>query len=493
MLKPDDTIQFFTSPYRRTRETTNGILKTLTSDDPDQGPSPFPRHKITVYEEPRLREQDFGNFQPCSAEMERMWQERADYGHFFYRIPDGESAADAYDRVSGFNESLWRQFGDPDFPSVCVLVTHGLMTRIFLMKWYHWSVEYFEDLRNVNHCEFIVMKQKDNGKYTLENELRTWSDLKRRAAANDHSKPKESATPLPTRKWGGCVDGCNHGKFHLPHRPRRQNTMDYGAPPRQGGTSNEGDDHPSALPETEHGNPPLRRKTPSSKSLLGSSTSLSTHKETKEPPEHGDGDPPFTPSSSSAANDETDAVDVANPESDGRSDDDHESSSPLSGSPLHTHRSVAQHHLQRPRHANQQGPRNVFGLSAADISDEADESDYFDTNIHQMEKRMSRSEPSRSALSQVEGGSSSGGGRSGSIARTGSKSKLQRNNSASRMKAKEEKEAKEKEKQWQMDSGMTSHKRADALGDMDEDEDVDEIKEIEEMKDKARKGFGEVY
>jgi len=89
-----------------------------------------------VFEEPRLREQDFGNFQPCSAEMERMWQERADYGHFFYRIPNGESAADAYDRVSGFNESLWRQFGDPDFPSVCVLVTHGMMSRVFLMKWW---------------------------------------------------------------------------------------------------------------------------------------------------------------------------------------------------------------------------------------------------------------------------------------------------------------------------------------------------------------------
>ena len=119
LLRPDDTLHFFTSPYRRTRETTEGILATLTSDDPE--PSPFRRSNIKVYEEPRLREQDFGNFQPCSAEMERMWQERADYGHFFYRIPNGESAADAYDRVSGFNESLWRQFGEDDFASVCVL------------------------------------------------------------------------------------------------------------------------------------------------------------------------------------------------------------------------------------------------------------------------------------------------------------------------------------------------------------------------------------
>lgn len=121
LLRADDTLHFFTSPYRRTRETTEGILATLTANDPDDGPSPFKRNNIKVYEEPRLREQDFGNFQPCSAEMERMWQERADYGHFFYRIPNGESAADAYDRISGFNESLWRQFGDDDFSSVCVL------------------------------------------------------------------------------------------------------------------------------------------------------------------------------------------------------------------------------------------------------------------------------------------------------------------------------------------------------------------------------------
>lgn len=69
-----------------------------------------------------------------------MWHERAAYGHFFYRIPNGESAADAYDRVSGFNESIWRQFAEDDFPSVLVLVTHGLMTRIFLMKWWGFPI-----------------------------------------------------------------------------------------------------------------------------------------------------------------------------------------------------------------------------------------------------------------------------------------------------------------------------------------------------------------
>ncbi|KAM3435071.1 hypothetical protein MY4824_005071 [Beauveria thailandica] len=256
LLRPDDTLQIFTSPYRRTRDTTEGILTTLTSDA--DGPSPFRRANIKVYEEPRLREQDFGNFQPCSAEMERMWQERADYGHFFYRIPNGESAADAYDRVSGFNESLWRQFGEDDFASVCVLVTHGLMSRVFLMKWYHFTVEYFEDLRNIDHCEFLVMRKQDNGKFNLETKLRTWSELKREraalkekekgkekdkgavvapassssaaaaaaeadgggagagaGAARDASKLQRNKTFVVTRRWGGCPDGCNHTSKYL--------------------------------------------------------------------------------------------------------------------------------------------------------------------------------------------------------------------------------------------------------------------------------------
>ncbi|KAI7084988.1 phosphoglycerate mutase-like protein [Hortaea werneckii] len=243
LLTPDDTLQIYTSPYRRTRETTEGLLSTLTdpNDRRDGSPSHFDKSQVkAVYEEPRIREQDFGNFQPCSAEMERMWAERADYGHFFYRIPNGESAADAYDRISGFNESLWRQFGDESFPSVCVLVTHGLMTRVFLMKWYHWSVEYFEDLRNVGHCEFVVMRRKDEegagqGKYMMESNLRTWSELKRQRALEAKEdrniqdplrrntlsafmKQEQVSPGIPARKWGGCVGGCDHDHGKYPRR-----------------------------------------------------------------------------------------------------------------------------------------------------------------------------------------------------------------------------------------------------------------------------------
>jgi hypothetical protein len=105
-------------------------------------------------------------------------------------------------------------------------VTHGLMSRVFLMKWYHFSVEYFEDLRNVNHCEFLIMEKNDeNGKYILQNNLRTWSELRRERAAIRAKEEKEQgeypglkegtktdASPVPQRKWGGCPEGCSHSK-----------------------------------------------------------------------------------------------------------------------------------------------------------------------------------------------------------------------------------------------------------------------------------------
>lgn len=232
-----------------------------------------------------------------------MWQERADYGHFFYRIPNGESAADAYDRISGFNESLWRQFGEDSFPKVCVMVTHGLMTRVFLMKWYHWSVEYFEDLRNVNHCEFVVMKLKDDGKYALESQLRTWTELKRQRAEREHREVREmgalernpsrrntlsaflagpeqaeKSPALPAKQWGGCVDGCRHEKSkkddreeeHLPapadnssksdQNEREDHALAHQEPSTHDGTSDSPSAPPKALPSH------LARGTPTSPS-----------------------------------------------------------------------------------------------------------------------------------------------------------------------------------------------------------------------------------
>lgn len=222
LLREDDTLHFFISPYKRTRQTTEGILSTLCSNDPV--PSPFQRHHIKVYEEPRLREQDFGNFQPGTEEVERLWRERANYGHFFYRIPNGESGADVYDRVSSFNASLFRRFKEDQMASVAVLVTHGLCSRVFLMAWYHYSVEFFEDLRNIDHCEFLVMKLGKNGRYVLQNQLRRWTDLKRERASQRRSISAQSPPKhIPVRRWA-TEAGDEHQNAR--NRPHRQNTAD---------------------------------------------------------------------------------------------------------------------------------------------------------------------------------------------------------------------------------------------------------------------------
>ena len=202
-----------------------------------------------------------------------MWEERANYGHFFYRIPNGESAADAYDRISGFNESLWRSFGEENFASVCVLVTHGLMTRVFLMKWYHFSVEYFEDLRNINHCEFIVMRRNDSsgGKYVLQNQLRTWSELRREQRMNKEERREcEPASPeIPVRKkWVGCREEDDQGDGVVTRRvardkmPRRQNTADLFFDERDGGgnSGSDGEDHAMQMLTNGGEEPPSRQK-----------------------------------------------------------------------------------------------------------------------------------------------------------------------------------------------------------------------------------------
>ncbi|ETN44175.1 uncharacterized protein HMPREF1541_10725 [Cyphellophora europaea CBS 101466] len=248
LLRTDDTLHFFISPYRRTRETTEGILSGLCANEP--APSPFQRSRIKVYEEPRLREQDFGNFQPETDEVERLWHERAKYGHFFYRIPNGESGADVYDRITSFNGSLWRRFSEDDMASVAVLVTHGLCSRVFLMAWYHYSVEFFEDLRNINHCEFLVMKLGGNGRYVLQNQLRRWSELRaERAARRSITAADSPQNTIPVRRWNSKHRHDASGSTFKPRVPKRRSTADMFKDDSNQGSDEDGEESPNT--ETE--------------------------------------------------------------------------------------------------------------------------------------------------------------------------------------------------------------------------------------------------
>ncbi|OMO58613.1 Histidine phosphatase superfamily, clade-1 [Corchorus olitorius] len=177
MIEKDEAddwkVYFYVSPYRRTLETLRHLGRA------------FERSRIAgMREEPRIREQDFGNFQ----DREKMRLDKAlrlRYGRFFYRFPNGESAADVYDRITGFRETLradidigrFQPPGEQSPNMNLIIVSHGLALRVFLMRWYKWTVEQFERLNNMGNGNMLVMEKGYGGRYSLlmhhnEEELR---------------------------------------------------------------------------------------------------------------------------------------------------------------------------------------------------------------------------------------------------------------------------------------------------------------------------------
>ncbi|NGN68332.1 histidine phosphatase family protein [Streptomyces sp. A7024] len=155
----EERVSVYVSPYRRTHET----LEWLALDP----------NRVRVREEPRLREQDWGNWQDREeVQLQKVYRDA--YGHFFFRFPQGESGADVYDRVGAFLESLHRSFDRPDHPENVLLVTHGLTMRLFCMRWFHWTVPEFEALSNPGNAEYRMLLLGENGRYTLDRPFDHW-------------------------------------------------------------------------------------------------------------------------------------------------------------------------------------------------------------------------------------------------------------------------------------------------------------------------------
>lgn len=156
----EESLKFYVSPLFRTRQTYQEIVKA------------FPDSQISSQEEPRLREQEWGHLRDLN-ECRAVDEERDAYGTFYFRIPDGESAADVFDRVSDFFSTLFRDFEKSDFLQNAVMVTHGMTIRLFLMRWFHYAVEEFERLANLENCAIITLELQESGRYRLMTELRT--------------------------------------------------------------------------------------------------------------------------------------------------------------------------------------------------------------------------------------------------------------------------------------------------------------------------------
>jgi broad specificity phosphatase PhoE len=157
----DEPVTLYCSPYIRTRQTAELLGLGVPSEE--------------MRIEPRLREQDWANFQDPDDIAEQKRQ-RNDYGHFYYRFTHGESGSDVYDRVSTFLESLWRSFVGPGTAEQnLVIVTHGLTMRLFCMRWFHWSVEYFESLENPVNGGHVVLVRQPSLTYRLEQPFVQWN------------------------------------------------------------------------------------------------------------------------------------------------------------------------------------------------------------------------------------------------------------------------------------------------------------------------------
>ncbi|KAI5319945.1 PREDICTED: phosphoglycerate mutase [Prunus dulcis] len=87
--------------------------------------------------------------------------------------------------IAGFLESLWRDIDmnrlrhDPCHDLNLIIISHGLTSHVFLIKWFKWTVEQFEHLNNLKNCEFRVMQLGKGGEYSIaihhsEEELVEW-------------------------------------------------------------------------------------------------------------------------------------------------------------------------------------------------------------------------------------------------------------------------------------------------------------------------------
>ncbi|MFD7157141.1 phosphoglycerate mutase family protein [Kribbella sp. NPDC059898] len=159
-LFENEPARVYVSPYLRTRQT----LESLGLDDLIGVPR----------EEPRLREQDWANLQD-TEDIEQQEQLRNSFGHFFYRFTHGESGADVYDRVSTFLETMHRDFESADAPKNVLLVSHGLTMRLFCMRWFHWSVRFFESLRNPANAGTRVLLRQPDFRYKLDRPFEQWT------------------------------------------------------------------------------------------------------------------------------------------------------------------------------------------------------------------------------------------------------------------------------------------------------------------------------
>ena len=179
IITPGESVHFMVSPYVRTVETFHGIVSAWCDPESEEFASIEDRNQkvnawyerltelgLTWNEDSRIREQDFGNYQN-PEQMRRAKEERFHFGAFYYRFHNGESGSDVYDRVSTFLDSLWRSF-ETNKSQNYVLVTHGIVLRVLMARYFRYTITQLNTLANPRNCEMVVLGHEGNGQLDLE-------------------------------------------------------------------------------------------------------------------------------------------------------------------------------------------------------------------------------------------------------------------------------------------------------------------------------------
>ncbi|KAL3902491.1 MAG: hypothetical protein SGILL_010804, partial [Bacillariaceae sp.] len=183
------------SPYKRARETWDIIADYLENSGQVE--------LVGAREEPRISEQQFGNYQnPHKVRTAKA--ERKSFGRFYFRFPNGESGLDVYNRISSFLGTLSRDIRqldemqswvdsfmepmdiadrDPLKNTNILIVCHGLTLRLLLMRKFQLSVEEFENSYNSQNAKLVILDRVVDSKsgrefYRLQEEAKQALNLK---------------------------------------------------------------------------------------------------------------------------------------------------------------------------------------------------------------------------------------------------------------------------------------------------------------------------
>ena len=134
------------SPFLRTRQTAEEFNKSLGIAD--------------IREDITLTEQQFGLFDSIPtekwgelypAEYAEYRRQLANYGKFYARPPLGESPFDVAVRIHQFMGTIYRDLEKHGVDTLFIF-THGTTLRAFLLRWFHYSPEWYHEEPNPKNC-----------------------------------------------------------------------------------------------------------------------------------------------------------------------------------------------------------------------------------------------------------------------------------------------------------------------------------------------------